>query len=89
MAKCGAAGDVARDSRGVDIAEAVLFVAHVSFFFEDAELRANGGITGLVGHLSEDLADRGAFELVENVHNLAFAAGEGLCFGFSFHVLFF
>ena len=89
MAKRGTAGDVARDSRGVDVAEAVLFVAHVPFFLEDAELRADSGITGLVGELSEDLADRGAFELVENVHNLAFAAGEALCFGFSRHMLFF
>ena len=89
MAKRGAAGDVARDSRGVDVAEAVLFVAHVPFFLEDAELRADGGIIGLVGKLSEDLADRGALELVENVHNLAFAAREGLCFGFSRHMLFF
>jgi len=89
MAKRGTAGDVARDSRGVNIAEAVLFVAHVPLFFKDAELRADGRITGLVGEFSEDLADRGACELVENVHNLAFAAGEGLCFGFSCHVLFF
>jgi hypothetical protein len=43
MAKRGTAGDVARDSRSVDVAEAVLFVADVSFFFEDAELRADGG----------------------------------------------
>jgi len=64
-------------------------VAHVPFFFEDAELCADGGITGLIGELSEDLADRGALELVENVHNLAFAAGEGVCFGFSRHMLFF
>jgi len=89
MAKRGAAGDVARDSRGVDVAEAVLFVAHVPFFFEDAEWRTNGRITGLAGELSEDLADRGAFEPVEDVHNLAFAAGQGVCFGFSFHMLFF
>jgi hypothetical protein len=89
MAKRGTAGDVARDSRGLDIAQAVLFVADVSFFFEDAELRADGGITGLVGELSEDLADRGAFEHVENVHNLSFAAGESVCFGSSEHMLFF
>jgi len=89
MAKRGTAGHVARDSRGVDVAEAVLFVADVAFFFEDAELRADSRVIGLIGELSEDLAHRGAFELVENVHNLAFASGKGAWFGYSFHMLFF
>jgi hypothetical protein len=38
MAKSEAARDVAGDSRDVDVAEAVFFVADVAFFFEDAEL---------------------------------------------------
>jgi hypothetical protein len=67
----------------------VLLMKNVTLFFEHAELRADGGIIGLVGELFEDLADGGSFELVENVHNLAFAAGEGFCFGFSCHMLFF
>ena len=89
MAKSGAPGDIARDSRDVDVAEAVFFVADVAFFFEDTELSADGGIAGRVGELREDLADGGAFELIENVHDLAFAAGEGAWFGFSCHMLFF
>ncbi len=89
VAKSRAAGDVARHRRGVDVPEAVFFVAHVAFFFENAELGADGGITGLIGELGENLADGGALELIENVHDLAFAAREGVRFGFSGHVLFF
>jgi hypothetical protein len=89
VTKGGAACDFARNSRHIDVAEAVLFVADVALFFEDAELGADGGIAGLAGHLCEDLADGGALKLVKNVHNLTFAAREGARLGFLSHVLFF
>ena len=88
MAKRGAAGDVARHGGNVDVAEALLFVADVSFFFEHAKLGADCGVAGFVGEIREDVAHRSALELVENVHDLAFAAGEGVWLGFSRHVLF-
>ena len=62
--------------------------ADVSFFFEHAKLGADRGVAGFVGEIREDLAHRSALELVENVHDLAFAAGEGVWLGFSRHVLF-
>src|SRR2546429_4973152 len=77
MAKRGAAGDVARHGGNVDVAEALLFVADVSFFFEQAKLGADCGVAGFVGEIREDVAHRSALELVENVHDLAFAAGGG------------
>jgi len=89
VAKSGAAGDIARHGRSVDVTEALFFVAYVAFLLEDAELSADGGIAGLSGDFSKDLADRGAFEPIKNVHDLAFAAGQGVWLGFSRHVLFF
>ena len=88
MAKRGAAGDVARHGGNVDVAEAVLLVANVTFFFEHAELGADGGVAGLIGEFRQDLADGGALQLIEDVHDLALAAGEGVWLGFSRHVLF-
>jgi hypothetical protein len=61
----------------------------MALLFEDAELGADSGIVRLPGDFCEHLADRGAFEPVENVHNLSFAAGECVCLGFSCHMLFF
>jgi len=89
MAKGGAAGDVSGNGWCVDVTQAVFFVADMALLFEDAELGADGGIAGLSGDFCEDLAHGGAFEFVENVHDLAFAAGEGVGLGFSRHVLVF
>src|SRR5207244_6579585 len=58
MAKRGAAGDVARHGGNVDVAEALLFVADVSFFFERAKLGAGRGVDGFVGESREDGARR-------------------------------
>jgi len=89
VAKSGTAGDVARHCRGVNVAQAVFFVADVAFLFKHAELGADSGIAGLSGDFSKNLADGGAFEPVKNVHNLAFTAGESVWLGLSDHVLFF
>ena len=89
VAKSGAAGDIARHGRGVDIAQAVFFMAHVAFFFENAQLGADGGIAGFIGELREDLADGGALKFIKDVHDLAFAAREAVRFGLFGHVLFF
>jgi hypothetical protein len=76
MAESGSARDVPRHGRNVDVAEAVFFVANVALFFEDTELGANRRVAGLVSKFREDLANRGTLELVENVHDLALAAGK-------------
>jgi hypothetical protein len=81
MAESGTSGDVARNGREIDEPEAMLFVADMAFFFEDAKLRAYGGIVGVVGKRGEDLGDGGALQFVEQIHDLAFAAGERLGFG--------
>jgi hypothetical protein len=73
-----------RERGGVNITQAVLIVPDVAFFLEDAELGAHGGVMRLSGEPREDVGDGGALEFVENVHNLAFAASEGIWFRF-FH----
>lgn len=78
MAKSGTAGDVARHRGSVDVTKAVFFVANVALFFEDPELGADRRVAGLVGKFREDLPDRGALELVQDVHDLALAAGKSL-----------
>jgi hypothetical protein len=75
MAKGGAAGDFAGHDRKVNVAKAVFFVAKMAFFFENPQLSAHGGVVRFVGELGEDLGNGGAFQFVENVHDLAFAAG--------------
>jgi len=80
MAESGAASNGTRHGGCVDVAEAVLFMADVALFLEDAELGTHGGIAGLVRKTSENLADRGALELVEDIHDLAFAARQGVRF---------
>jgi hypothetical protein len=89
VAKGGAAGDVSRNGWGIHVAQAVFFVADVAFLLEDAELSADGGIAGLARDFCQDLADGSTLESIENVHDLAFAAGQGVWLGFSRHVLFF
>src|SRR5260370_34223053 len=79
----GTPRDVAGNRRKINISQAVLFMADMAFFFEHAKLRADGRIVRLVRESGADLADRGALESVENIHDLAFAAGESLRFRFS------
>src|SRR5579872_2519604 len=78
MSESGTACNVARNGGSVDVSEAVFFVADVPFLLQHAKLSAHCGVAGLVGKFREHLADRGALEFVENVHDLAFAAGQGV-----------
>src|SRR5260370_35309965 len=80
----GTPRDVAGNRRKINISQAVLFMADMAFFFEHAKLRADGRIVRLVRESGEDLADRGAIESVENIHDLAFAAGEKLAVWLSY-----
>jgi len=91
VAEGGAPGDIARNGGDVDVAQAVLFVADVALFFEDAELRADGRVArlGFGGDSGKNVADGSAFQFVENVHDLAFAAGEGAWLGLLRHMLVF
>ena len=88
MAKSGAACHVARHGGNVDVTQAVLLVANVTLFFEHAELGADGGVAELIGELRQDLPDGGALQLIEDVHDLALAAGESAWLGLFRHVLF-
>src|SRR6266513_2395576 len=83
MAKSGAACYVARHGGNGDVAQAVLLVANVALLFEHAELGADSGIAGLIGEFRQDLADGGALQLIEDVHDLTLAAGEGVWLGLS------
>src|SRR6266704_1034857 len=85
VAERGTPRDVARNCRKINISQAVLFMANMAFFFEHAKLRADGRIVRLVRESGEHLADSGALEPVENIHDLAFAAGESLRLRFSHH----
>ena len=57
-------------------------MADVAFFFEHAKLRTDSRVVQPVRECREHLPDSGSFELVENIHDLAFAASES--FGFRF-----
>src|SRR5579859_3694901 len=48
--KSGAAGDLARHGRNIDVAEAVFLVADVSLLLQDAKLGADGRVAGLASH---------------------------------------
>lgn len=58
------------------IAHAVLAVAEVAFFFEDAEKGADRGITWGIGKGGADLGGGGFAAAIDGIHDLAFAAGE-------------
>ena len=68
---------VARHGGGVDIAEALLVVPDVPFVFEDAQLRPHGGVVRGAGQRGHALGGRGAADAIQDVHDLALAAGEG------------
>ncbi len=84
MTQGGPPNQMKREGGGVNITQAVLFMPDVAFFLEDAELGAHGRVMRLSRKTREDIGDGGAFEFIENVHNLAFTAREGVWFGF-FH----
>jgi hypothetical protein len=78
MAKSGTPSDVSRDGGDVDVAGTVFLVANLAFSLEHAKLCADSGIVRVAGHSRQDFGHGGAFEFVENVHDLAFAAGKDL-----------
>ena len=62
--------------RQVDVAQPVVLVADVAFRFEDAQLRPHRRGVGVAGQIGHHLGGGGAAATVEDVHDLAFAAGE-------------
>jgi len=76
MIHCGDAGAVPRHGGDVDVARAVLLVAHVALFLEHVHGGANGGVAGRIGDLRHDVGHRCLAVTVEHVHDLPFAAGE-------------
>jgi hypothetical protein len=87
MAKGGSPRDIARHRGDVDITQAVALVAYMSLFFQYAKLRADGRIVWFARHASENFRDGGSFKLIENVHDLAFAAGEDLDYFFHLPII--
>jgi hypothetical protein len=63
-----------RDCGRIDVPQLLLFVTHVSLFFEDTQLRSHGGIMGLARKLVHHVAGRRAPMTVEDPHDLTFAA---------------
>ena len=69
-------GFVARHHRHVDILQPFLLVPHVAFFFQHAQHGAHGRITGRIRHGLPHLRGRSLTALVEDVHDLPFAAAQ-------------
>ena len=65
--------DISPDGREIQIPRAVRLVAHVAFFFEDAEHRADGRVALRIGHLLAHLGGCRLSVAVKNVHDLTFA----------------
>lgn len=76
MAQGGFASLVRADFGEVDVARAVFLVLEVAFILQGAELGADGGVTGRVGHGGADFGGGGAAEAEEDVHDLPLAAAE-------------
>ena len=65
--------------RHVDVAQVFGFVAGVAFFFQRAELGADGGVAGTVRHVLVDFGRGGALAAVEDFHDLPLAAAQVEC----------
>ena len=76
MLQRGLAGGFPIDSGRVDVAHAVVFVADIAFFFEDAQLRADGRIGLAAGQIVHHLGRRRAAAAEQDIHDLTLSAGE-------------
>ena len=76
-----------RHAREVNVTLGFLAMADVALFLEDAEECPDGGVTGRIGEILEDLGDGGLLSGVEDVHDLAFPAAEPMIAGFRRHSL--
>jgi hypothetical protein len=83
-----AAGGGARLGGEEDVARAVRAMSQMAFFFEDAEERADGRIAGRIGQSGGDLGRGGFAAGIDDIHDLAFAAAEGIAGGRTGHAGF-
>src|SRR6478752_809948 len=60
-----------------DVAEILLFMPDMAFFFEHAEFCANGGVGWSVRDRFVNFRGGGAAPLIEDIHDLALTAAEG------------
>jgi len=75
MPQSGTPRDLARNAGNVHVPQPFFFVVDVAFLFQHAELSPHRRIICFVGQLCEHFTDRGAFELIKNVHDLPLAPG--------------
>src|SRR5215472_3537414 len=87
MSQRRAARHLAGNAGDVNVSQALFFMTNVAFLFEHPELRAHGRIIWLLGQSREHFSHRGAFELVKNIHDLAFAPRKRIRFWLSLHLL--
>lgn len=60
-----------------DVLEAFVAMGDVAFLFEGAEEGADGGVGGRIGEGGENFSGGGGAALIEDIHDLTFAAGKG------------
>jgi hypothetical protein len=76
MAHGAATGRLARNGGAVHVAWPVLLMSDVAFFFQDAEMRADGGVAGWIDEGVAYIGRAGGPEAVEGIEDFAFAATE-------------
>ena len=64
--------------RIVHVARAVFLEADQLLLAEDPQHGAHGGVGGRIGEVAHDLGHRGLAALMEDVHDLPLAAGQGM-----------
>src|SRR5258705_8842302 len=72
------AGSPARHGRTVHVAKPFFLVSYHAFVFEHAKLSADGRVVRLPGEVAHHFRGRRAAAAIEDVHDLAFTAGQGV-----------
>jgi len=85
MPQSGTPRNLARNAGNVHVPQPFFFVVDVAFLFQHAELSPHRRIVCFVGQLFEHFTDRGAFELIKNVHDLPLAPGQCMGLWLSLH----
>jgi len=76
MAKGAASSRLAFDSGAVDVARSVLLVGDMTFFLQDAEVGADGGIAGRVHEGIPNVGGTGGTETMERIEDFTLATAE-------------
>ncbi len=77
---------IARDRWKINVSRPVVFVADVSFFFEDAEQGAHRGVTWRVGEPGANLGRGRLPQAINQIHDLTLASTQLGRVRFGFHL---